>query len=504
MLPLPSSIAVSRLFFVFGCASLAVAQSEPSLGIFAGRTDIGSVSRPGTLTHDRAKGTYAIGASGANMWGTRDDLHFVWREAEGDVALSADIAFVGASSEPHRKACILIRQSLEPGAVYADAAFHGDGLTSLQFREEHNGITREVQANVSAPQRLRLEKIDDWIYLSLAGKDGIMRPAGCSVQLPALTGKFYVGLGVCAHDNKAFETALFSNVVIGPPNGEARKVRSSIETIVLASTDRRSVFHSTARLGASHWSPDGAALLFNEDGRIFRLPLANDADAKPAAVDTGFATRCINHGLSPDGAQLAFTDQSKDGRPRIYLVPARGGTPREVTPEAPAIWRGWSPDGRTLIFTAEREGKRGLFTVPVSGGAETRLTTAPREVEDHPAYSRDGQWIYFASDRSGRVQIWRMRADGSAMEQVTHDDHANAFPQPSPDGRWVAFLSFERHTAGAPAEQNLLLRAVSTTTAAPPRFLAKIHGGSGTLAAPAWSPDSTKLTYVRYQPAPAR
>ena len=49
----------------------------------------------------------------------------------------------------------------------------------------------------------------------------------------------------------------------------------------------------------------------------------------------------------------------------------------------------------------------------------------------------DGQWIYFNSDRTGRMHVWRMKTDGKQQEQITKDDYNNWFPHPSPDGKWA-------------------------------------------------------------------
>jgi hypothetical protein len=68
------------------------------------------------------------------MWGSADAFYFVWKQVSGDVTLAADIEWVGTSEVGHRKAVLMVRQSLDPGAAYADAVSHGDGLTSLQFR----------------------------------------------------------------------------------------------------------------------------------------------------------------------------------------------------------------------------------------------------------------------------------------------------------------------------------------------------------------------------------
>ena len=67
-----------------------------------------------------------------------------------------------------------------------------------------------------------------------------------------------------------------------------------------------------------------------------------------------------------------------------------------------------------------------IYTIPVTGGPEKRLTTTPG-LDDGPEYSADGQWIYFNSDRTGRMQIWRMRVDGSQTEPVTTDEFNNGF-----------------------------------------------------------------------------
>ena len=118
------------------------------------------------------------------MWRTEDAFHYVWKEVRGDVALTADIAFPASGKDPHRKACLVIRQSLDAGAAYADAALHGDGLTSLQFRHDAGGITQEVQANVSAPARLRLEKRGAYVRLFVGEADGELRFSGAATRLP--------------------------------------------------------------------------------------------------------------------------------------------------------------------------------------------------------------------------------------------------------------------------------------------------------------------------------
>src|SRR4051794_4902272 len=112
----------------------ASASAQPvagSLGVFEGHGDVGAVEHPGSVAYD-ARRSYPVAGSGMNMWSTRDAFHYAWKKASGDIALTADIAFLGTGTEPHRKACLIVRQSLDADSAYVDAALHGDGLTSLQ------------------------------------------------------------------------------------------------------------------------------------------------------------------------------------------------------------------------------------------------------------------------------------------------------------------------------------------------------------------------------------
>jgi hypothetical protein len=482
---------------VLACAATGFA-GDGGLGLFEAHGDVGAVGKAGSVACDAKAGTYTVTGGGENMWFATDAFHFVWKKASGDLSLAADVRFVGTGGNAHRKAALLIRQGLEPDAAYADAVVHGDGLTSIQYREERGGPTREVQSNVKGPRRLRIEREGDYVFLSVARAGEPLASAGGSFKI-RFAEPFLVGLGVCAHDDAVSETAVFSNVELatGRPKASGEPVlESTIETIAIASKDRRVVYTAREHFEAPNWSRDGRELVFNRGGRLYALPVGG-GEARP--VDTGFANRCNNdHGLSPDGTLLAISDQSQgDGRSVIYTLPAAGGTPRRVTAKAPSYWHGWSPDGKTLAYCAERGGEYDVYTIPVEGGEETRLTTATG-LDDGPDYSPDGQWIYFNSERTGTMQIFRMKTDGSAQQQLTSDGHADWFPHPSPDGKWVAFLSYEKDVKGHPANKDVMLRTMPAG-GGEIQVLAKLLGGQGTINVPSWSPDSTQLAFVSYR-----
>ena len=485
----------ATLVFFVPAAMFATAET-PSLGIFTGQQDVGTVLHPGGVEYDSAKHTYTVSGSGENMWFGNDDFHFVWKKVSGDTALTATIAMLGTTGDNHRKAILMFRKTLDGNSPSVHLAIHGDGLTSLQYRDAVGGDMHEVQANAKAPETVRIEKRGDYIYAFVAGKDGKLRPSGAATKLP-LEGEFYAGIGVCAHDKDAVQKAVFSDVTLEqlPPAGKTVLV-SALETIPVASTDRHVEYVAAAHFEAPNWSRDGSYFLFNQDGIIHRLALGG-SDA--TAIPSGAQNRCNNdHGISPDGQFLAVSDSStEDKKSRVYVLPISGGTPRLITPNAPSYWHGWSPDGKTLAFTGQRGDNFDIYAIPATGGEEKRLTTATG-LDDGPEYSPDGAYIYFNSERSGHMQIWRMRADGSEQEQIITDDRNDWFPHISPDGQWMVFLAYEKGVTGHPGGKDVELRLMSMKDKKV-RLIAKLFGGQGTINVPSWSPDSKKLAFVSYE-----
>lgn len=502
--------------------ALQSANSANTTGIFESHGDVGTVLHAGSVDYDGAKQTYTIVGSGENMWSAKDAFHFAWKKASGDITLTADISFLGKGAQEHRKAVLMVRQSLDADSAYADVALHGNGLTSLQYREEKGAATHEIQASASAPKRLRLVKRGAYFSMWLADDNGNFQLASGSTRI-SLQEPFYVGIGVCSHDATVTEKAVFSHLSfdvkpeapLSSSDSAAAKANapatlySTLEVITVASTDRRVVYIASERFEAPNWLPDGEHLLFNRDGHIEKIPVAGGT---PQVFDTGFATRCNNdHLVSPDGTQLGISDNSQeDHKSLVYIVPIGGGAPRRITQKSPSYLHGWSPDGKTLAFVGDRNGDFDIYAIPAAGGEETRLTTA-KGLDDGPEYTRDGQYIYFNSERTGHMQIWRMKADGSEQEQVTFGEDNDWFPHISPDGQWMVFLTYDRSVTGHPENKDVSLRLMSLKEAnssgadfkaAKITGLAKLFGGQGTMNVPSWSPDSKQLAFVSYQLVP--
>ena len=468
------------------------------LGIFEGNDDIGNVKYAGFVKFNTSDSSYAISGGGTNMWLNSDELHYTWQKMSGDVSIEADIKWVGEGIDPHRKACLIIRQSLEPGSVYADAAVHGDGLTSIQYRDVPGGVTREVRSKFSSPGKVRLEKIGDYLSMSVSYGDEALISSGGAFRLP-FTEPFYIGLGVCAHNNDTIETAIFSNVRIQsePKKPDSlKKIESTLETISIASFNRSVVYNTNSHIEAPNWSPDGRSIIYNSSGLLYKIPVEGGV---PELIPTGFARRINNdHGISPDGTQLVISDGTETGSSIIYSLPIKGGNPKKITPLAPSYWHGWSPDGKKLAYCAERNGNYDIYTIPLGGGTETRLTTA-EGLDDGPDYSPDGNYIYFNSVRTGTMQIWRMKADGSDQEQITTDKYNDWFAHPSPDGKWIVYVTFGTDVpAGShPPNKDVMLRLMNLDTKEV-QVMTKLFGGQGTINVPSWSPDSEHVAFVSY------
>lgn len=251
---------------------------------------------------------------------------------------------------------------------------------------------------------------------------------------------------------------------------------------------------------APNWSKDGRYLTYNSDGRIFKFDLETKESTE---VPMDFVTNCNNdHVLSPDGESIAVSHGVKeDGKSRVYTVSLSGGVPRLITPLAPSYLHGWSPDGKTLAYCAERNGEFDVYTISAEGGVETRLTDAPG-LNDGPEYDSAGEYIWFNSVRSGLMQAWRMKANGTEQTQMTFDENWNTwFPHISPDRTKVVMIAYKKGDV-APGEhvphKYVELRLMNAD-GSDLKTIVELFGGQGTINVNSWSPDSKKFAYVRYR-----
>lgn len=384
------------------CADSKAQDAQATVGIFDGQSDIGDVSHPGSAVFDSGSKTYTVTGSGENMWFAKDEFHFVWKKISADdLTLTANISILGAAGNGHRKGLLMIRQSLDGDAAYVDAARHGEGLTSLQYRDKKGAITREIESNVSGPATLRIEKIGNRFYMWIAGDKQELAFAGGSAWVE-IRAPFYVGIGVCAHDKDAVEKVAFSNVELDTnPTRHKGKVKYSTVETVLLSGDARTGHVSQKHVSAPGWSADGKALTFKEGKNEQQIPFVPLRTAAPVAVPI-----VAEKGV----ADFTYFTSKNSGRMQIWRKSADGSQSEQFTPDdfsntSPHV----SPDRKYLLFLSySKEYNRLSENMPV----ELRLMS----LKDNTTKTLAG---FVGGEGSLGTQPW------------------------SPDGRRVVFVSYQ-------------------------------------------------------------
>ena len=273
-------------------------------------------------------------------------------------------------------------------------------------------------------------------------------------------------------------------------------VTSELVILNVGTGEERTVLRQDRHFEAPNWSRDGSYLLINSGGLLEKI----DFDGKSLGfLHEGVISTVNNdHGLSFDGKTLVFSKNEKGLGSRIYTLPMEGGQPKLITPEYPSYWHGISPDGNLLAYCAKRGEEWDIYAIPTTGGDEIRLTNAPG-LDDGPEYSYDGQWIYFNSHRTGRMHLYRMKADGSDQEQLTFDELDNWFPHPSPDNQSIVYISYLEDQKGShPFGKDVKLRIMYLRDKKSVDLTVPFYGGQGTINVHSWSPDGKWIAYVRY------
>lgn len=487
---------------------VGLAQEKP-VGIFQDYLDVGTPKNTGTTQYDVNAQTYTIKGAGYNIWFNRDEFHFAYKKLKGNFIVTADFEFAGKGVDPHRKIGWMIRESKDDNASHVSAVVHGDGLAVLQWRRLKGAFMRDPEDEIFASK-----KSYKTIQMERSGKQIIMRAAHPgepfhligSVTMPDMPDEILAGVFIGSHNPDVVEEARVWNVRIDQPladNYNAYRqgfiLGSRLEIMSVFDGKRNVIYEEAGRFEAPNWTRDGKSLIINKDGSLFKIPAEGGALEK---INTGTVSRNNNdHGISFDGKMLAISSH-RDGLPgggsTIYTVPLEGGTPKLITEKTPSYWHGWSPNGKEICYTAQRDGKNyNIFKAPVNGGPEVQLTTNTGTLADGPEYSPDGKYIYYNANLSGTMQIWRMKPDGSGQEQLTFDDYNNWFPHISPDGKWIVYIAFPADIPvdDHPAYRRVTLRLMPVSGGAP-KVIAYLYGGQGTINVPSWSPDSKSIAFV--------
>jgi len=501
-------VLFSGLFFSFLFISGQTTISETSnsnskLGIFENQTNIGKPLQNGSVNYNSEDQEYLISGSGMNMWEGIDQFQFLYKSIQGDFILRARVKFIGEGVHPHRKIGWIIRNNLSGSSAHVNAAVHGDGLTSLQYRRTNGADTEEITSTDTAPDVVQLERKGN-TYLMSTAKFG---EPFTTVQIDSLNLKneVFVGLYVCSHDPNVMEDAIFTNVKIIKPvseNFEAYNdyLGSNMEILNVITGHRMVLFNSAHSLQAPNWISNDNLLVYNSNGYLYKYRFRTK---EVKQINTGFAVNNNNdHVFSMDEKILGISNNNPDdgGSSSIYIMNPKGDSiPKKITHDGvgASYLHGISPDNKTLVHTGMRNGKYDIYGIDIESREEFQLTDT-KDLDDGPEYSPDGKYIYFNSNRTGYMQLWRMDPDGGNPEQLTFDENfKDWFPHISPDGKWIAFISFPPETefGDHPFYKHCTLR-IMPAEGGTPKIIAYIYGGQGTINVPSWSKDSQRIAFV--------
>ncbi|MEY3321043.1 MAG: hypothetical protein RLZZ417_626 [Bacteroidota bacterium] len=474
--------------------------SLSSQGIFNQSNDVGEVKITGKTMYNEQSQSYTLVGSGSNIWFDKDEFHYSWKYLTGDFILQARGVFIDTGGDPHRKFGWMVRTEMTSSAAMINASVHGDGLSSFQFRRFNGDSIQEVRTPILHPDVIQLERKGGRWFLSVARSGDLF----WTVEVPDIyfPETLMAGLFVCSHQSDREEKVLFDNVrIVIPPNPRFVPYKdylgSHIETVEIKTGNRSIVYSENASLQAPNWLLNNSGLIYNKKGYIYKYDFKT---ATNSVLPTDTIVKNNNdHVISFDGKMLGLSSSSGEAKygSLIYTVPIEGGKPVRITETGPSYLHGWSPNGKWLTFTGQRNKVFDIYVISSKGGKEKRLTVA-EGLDDGSEYSPDGKFIYFNSSRTGKMQLWRMTAKGKNQTQLTFDAYNNWFPHISPDGKWILFLTYppDIRADDHPFYKHVYLRIMPVDGSQPPRVLTYLFGGQGTINTPSWSPDGTKVAFV--------
>ncbi len=187
--------------------------------------------------------------------------------------------------------------------------------------------------------------------------------------------------------------------------------------VSVAMTGDRLAFVETSPRTSSVWRVDGPAAA--ERSPPERLIASTRMDWRPV--------------YSPDASLIAFVSQGTSAR-SVWICEGDGKNCRNKTHKGNANSPSWSPGGKSLALAWEIGGNTDVYVIDVPEAVRRRRLTREKAYDGFPEFSKDGRWIYFASNRTGVLEIWKVSREGGAPIQVTHGG-GGGLAKVSEDGR---------------------------------------------------------------------
>ena len=193
----------------------AVLPQAGTLGAFTRSGDVGPSPLEGAASFDASTGRYSVTGTGTDIWGRGDEFHYLSREISGNFAATATVRFL-TDGNPHRKASIMLRKTVDADSPFVHLAIHGDGMAAVQFRSTKADTTNTLDFPVEGPgtYTLKLVRQGGNVTFFVAKEGAPLRELGHTVN--QLGSPVLVGLAVASHSREALNTVEFSSVSIEP------------------------------------------------------------------------------------------------------------------------------------------------------------------------------------------------------------------------------------------------------------------------------------------------
>ncbi|APS38164.1 WD40-like Beta Propeller Repeat [Salegentibacter agarivorans] len=476
--------------------------TERDLGMFENEVTIRDSAFIGEVDYNPGLQEYSFSISEDKKPGEIQAFHYLYKSIQGDFILRAHLSFEKDTGSGSNSGWI-IRNNLSSESAEVIAQVNNLGAASLESNTIEGLKSEKIKVPLAKANVLQLERRGDVYYFSSA-KFG--EPfTTVKIENENLGNEVFAGLFFDPGREGANGKVIVNNVRIIKPAGPDFEqyheyLGSNLEILNVETGKRKILYTSAHSIQAPNWVNNDKDLVYNSNGYLYRYDLKSE---KVEQIETGFATNNNNdHVFSFDESILGIShhNQEDDGVSSLYIMDPAGDTfPQKITKDGvgASYLHGISPDNKTLLFTGERKGKMDIYSIDIDNKKETQLTDTDY-LDDGSEYSPDGKYIYFNSNRKDKMHLWRMKPDGSEQEQLTFDpNHNDWFPHVSPDGKWIAFISFppEIDSGEHPFYQRCLIRLMPVD-GGEPKVIAYIYGGQGSINVPSWSSDSKHIAFV--------
>lgn len=355
------------------------------------------------------------------------------------------------------------------------------------YRDDANGVRVGELFRVpllGGPTQMLLGNVDSPVSISRSGKLSFVRrrqaEGSTEVIVADLDGKNERTVSTRKLDEGFLNAAISPDgrSIVSAANSKASLTRPMELVLIDAATGnaRPLTEQSWLWIGQSAWLADGSGVAVVGYGAMSpnltdEIWFVSVPDGKARMLESG-VNGVFGVSLTADGNSIAAVKSDKIAN---FVVSPIDDLSKEETIVTKAgdqsllqLGADWASDGRILFSTTDN-GNADIWSL--DAGGDRKRITADKYADLQPQASPDGQHLYFLSNRSGRMSVWRSKMDGTEAQKLT--DGSDVFSiNLSPDGRSIYYTSradslFSQHLWRAAADGAGATKLASTTTHQP-------------------------------------